>query len=94
MRPGSLSQQSNGCGKPHCRGKDPESPQRPGPGYQLSWGHRGKSRPQFIRPPLLPPVRAPLATGNKFRKLTDPWGNPALRLAQARRLAARRNLST
>jgi len=93
MRPGSLSKQYNVCGKPNCRCKDPQNPQRHGPYYQLSWVHQGKSTTQFIRPPLLPQVRAQIATYNKFRKLTDAWVNLALRLAQATLLAARRNLS-
>ena len=93
MRPGSLSQQYNVCGKPNCRCKDPQNPQRHGPYYQLSWVHRGKSTTQFIRRPLLPQVRDQIATYNRFRKLTDEWVNLALRLAQARLLAARRSLS-
>ena len=93
MRPGSLSRQYNVCGKPHCRCKDPQHPQRHGPYYQLSWVHRGKSSTQFIRQPLLPQVRAQLATYNKFRKLTEEWVNLALRVAQANLLAARRSLS-
>ena len=93
MRPGSLSKQYNVCGKPNCRCKDPQNPQRHGPYYQLSWVHRGKSTTQFIRPSLLPQVRAQIATYNKFRKLTDAWVNLALRLAQAKLLAARRSLS-
>jgi len=93
MRPGSLSTQYNVCGKPNCRCKDLQHPQRHGPYYQLSWVHRGKSSTQFIRRPLLPQVRAQLATYNKFRKLTEEWINLALRVAQARLLAARRGLS-
>ncbi len=93
MRPGSLSKQSNVCGKPNCRCKDPQNPQRHGPYYQLSWVHRGKSTTQFIRPPLLPQVRAQIATHHKFRKLTEQWVSLALRLAQAKLLAARRSLS-
>jgi hypothetical protein len=93
MRPGSLSQQYNVCGKPNCRCKDPQNPQRHGPYYQLSWVHRGKSTTQFIRRPFLPQVRDQIAAYNKFRKLTDEWVSLALRLAQARLLAARRSLS-
>ena len=93
MRPGSLSKQYNVCGNPNCRCKDPQNPQRHGPYYQLSWVHRGKSTTQFIRSPLLPQVRAQIATYNQFRKLTDQWVNLALRLAQAKLLAARRSLS-
>ena len=93
MRPGSISKQYNVCGKPNCRCKDPQHPQRHGPYYQLSWVHRGKRTTQFIRPPLLPQVRAQIATYNKFRKLTEEWVNLALRVAQANLLAARRSLS-
>jgi hypothetical protein len=93
MRPGSLSQQYNVCGKPNCRCKDPQHPQRHGPCYQLSWVHRGQSSTQFIRRPLLPQVRAQLATYNQFRRLTEEWVNLALRLAQAKLVAARRSLS-
>lgn len=35
MRPGSLSEQYNVCGKPNCRCKDPKNPQRHEPYYQL-----------------------------------------------------------
>jgi len=93
MRPGSLSKQYNVCGKPNCRCKDPPHPQRHGPYYQLSWVHRGKSSTQFIRRPLLPQVRAQIATYNTFRRLTEEWVNLALRLAQAKLLTARRSLS-
>jgi hypothetical protein len=93
MRPGSLSKQYNVCGKSNCRCKDPQNPQRHGPYYQLSWVHRGKSTTQFIRPPLLPEVRAQIASYHKFRKLTEEWVNLALRLAQAKLRAARSNLS-
>jgi len=93
MRPGSLSEQYNVCGKPNCRCKDPQKPQRHGPYHQLSWVHRGKSTTQFIRPPLLPKVRAQIVTCNQFRKLTDEWVNLALRPAQAKLLADRRSLS-
>ena len=69
MRPGSLSQQYNVCGKPGCRCKDPKNPQRHGPYYQLSYVHQGKSTTQFIRPELRATVRAQISTFKKFRKL-------------------------
>jgi hypothetical protein len=93
MRPGSLSKQYNVCGKPKCRCKDPQNPQRHGPYHQLSWVHRGRSTTQFIRLPLLPQVRAQIATYHQFRKLTDEWVKLAIRLAQAKLLVARRSLS-
>jgi hypothetical protein len=57
MRPGSLSQQYNVCGKPGCRCKDPHQPQRHGPYYQVSYVHRGKSTTQFIRPSFVAEVK-------------------------------------
>jgi len=93
LRPGSLSKQYNVCGKPNCRCKDPQNPQRHGPYHQLSWVHRGRSTTQFIRRPLLSEVRAQIAAYKTFRKLTEEWVNLALRLAQAKLVAARRGLS-
>src|SRR5258708_2839547 len=90
MRPGSLSQQYNVCGKPGCRCKDPVHPQRHGPYYQLSWVHQGKSTTQFIRRPWVPQVKAQLATFKKFRRLTEQWIALALRLAQIKLKAASR----
>jgi hypothetical protein len=82
MRPGSLSQQYNVCGKPGCRCKDPHHPQRHGPYYQLSYVHRGKSTTQFIRRSFLPEVSIQLANYKKFRKLTEQWVDLALHAAK------------
>ena len=84
MRPGSLSKQYNVCGKPGCRCKDPENPQRHGPYYQLSWVHRGKSTTQFIRRPFVAQVKAQLATFKTFRQLTEQWVDLALQVAKLR----------
>ena len=89
MRPGSLSRQYNVCGKPGCRCKDPKNPQRHGPYYQLSYVHRGQSTSQFIRPPLLPAVKAQIATYRRFRSLTEQWVNLALTLAKLELEAAK-----
>ncbi len=93
MRPGSLSQQYNICGTPGCRCKDPETPQRHGPYYQLSWVHQGKSTTQFIRRPLVPMVKAQLATYKKFRQLTEQWVDLALQAAKMRLKAAAKEIS-
>ena len=82
MRPGSLSKQYNVCGKPGCRCKDPQTPQRHGPYYQLSWVHAAKSTTQFIRRPFLAQVQAELATYKTFRKLTEEWVALALQAAK------------
>jgi hypothetical protein len=88
MRPGSLSQQYNVCGKPRCRCKDPVHPRRHGPYYQLSWVHQGKSTTQFIRRPCVPQVKAELANFKKFRQLTEHWITLALRRAKMKLHAA------
>ena len=89
MRPGSLSKQYNVCGKPGCRCKDPENPQRHGPYYQLSWVHAGQSTTQFIRRPFLAQVKAELATYRSFRRLTQEWVELALQAAKMRLQAAK-----
>jgi hypothetical protein len=81
MRPGSLSRQYNVCGNPHCRCKDKTHPQKHGPYYQLSYGHRGKHTTQFIRRAHLAHVKRQLANFKTFRKLTDRWVNLALQHA-------------
>jgi hypothetical protein len=84
MRPGSLSPQYNVCGKPGCRCKDPLTPRRHGPYFQLNYVYQGKKKSQFIRRDKLKVVRAELATYKKFRKLTDQWIGLALQAAQLR----------
>jgi hypothetical protein len=84
MRPGSVSQQYNVCGKPGCRCKDPQTPRRHGPYYQLNYVYQGKKKSQFIRRENLKQVRLELATYKKFRKLTDQWIGLALQAAQLR----------
>lgn len=81
MRPGSISQQYNTCGKAGCRCKDPENPKRHGPYHQLNYVFRGKKKAQFIRAADVTSVRAELANFKKFRKLTDQWIGLALERA-------------
>jgi hypothetical protein len=83
MRPGSLSQQYNVCGKPGCRCKDPKHPRRHGPYYQLNYAYGGKKTSQFIRKNALNQVRTELANYKKFRRLTDQWIGLALQVARA-----------
>src|SRR5207249_5549274 len=59
LRPGSLSEQYNVCGKEGCRCKaDP--PEKHGPYYQISFSRHGKSRSQFVRKEDLPRVKRQL----------------------------------
>lgn len=92
MRPGSLSMQFNVCGVAGCHCKNPKSPKRHGPYYQLSYVHRGKSTTRFIRAKELAEVRGQVANYKRFRKLIDDWVRLALEYAEIKlaqsRLAA------
>ena len=91
MRPGSLSQQYNVCGKAGCRCKAPQKPKRHGPYYQLSYVHRGKSTSQFIRPGMVQIIKVQIAHYQTFRKLTQQWVDLAVRLAKLRLATAKKN---
>ena len=93
MRPGSLSQQYNVCGKAGCRCKDPRRPRRHGPYYQLSYVHQGKSTSQFIPPAQVKAVQAQLVTYKTFRQLTQEWTDLALRIAKYKLQLAKKKLS-
>jgi hypothetical protein len=73
MHPGSLSEHYNVCGKPGCRCKNPQHPQKHGPYYQLSFTWRGKSRTRFVRAERLAGMRQKIANYKRFRELTDEW---------------------
>lgn len=84
MRPGSLSQQYNVCGKAGCHCKDPKHPCRHGPYFQLNYVYRGKKTSKFIRRESVPQVRSELANYKTFRRLIEQWVGLALRIAEAR----------
>ena len=72
LRPGSLSEQYNVCGKAGCRCKaDP--PEKHGPYYQISFTRHGKSRSQFVRKEELPKVKRQLKNYERLRELVDQW---------------------
>jgi ribosomal protein L29 len=91
LRPGSLSQQYNVCGKAGCRCKAPQKPKRHGPYYQLSYVHRGKSTSQFIRTGMVKTVKVQIARYKTFRKLTEQWLDLAVRIAKLKLAAAKKN---
>jgi len=79
LRPGSLSEQYNVCGKAGCRCKaDP--PERHGPYYQISFSRHGKSRSQFVRREDLPGVKRQLKNYQRLRDLIDQWIELSLEL--------------
>ena len=72
LRPGSLSEQYNVCGKEGCRCKaDP--PEKHVPYYQISFSRHGKSRSQFVRKEDLPRVKRQLKNYERLRDLVDQW---------------------
>jgi hypothetical protein len=82
LRPGSLSQQYNVCGKATCRCKDPENPRRHGPYYQVSYGRKGKSSSTFVRPEGVAAVKKQLANYKKLMQLVNLWIDLGLEQSQ------------
>lgn len=80
LRPGTLSQQFNVCGKPHCRCKA-NPPQKHGPYYQLSFTWQGKSSTHFVRREHLQTVEEQLRNYKKLRELVDTWATLGMELS-------------
>lgn len=84
MRPGTLSMQYNVCGKAGCRCKDPVSPKKHGPYYQLSYTHKGKSTTEFVKKPMVSSTRTQLRNYATFKKLTEEWVDLSVKISRAR----------
>jgi hypothetical protein len=82
IRPGTLSEQYNVCGKPNCRCKDPNDPKKHGPYYQLSYTHKGKSTTEFVKKDMVAQVRCQIRNYAKFKKLTEEWIDLSIRIAR------------
>ena len=81
LRPGSLSEQYNVCGKPGCRCKaDP--PQKHGPYFQLGWTRKRKSTTRFVRRPNLLAVRKQLNNYQQLQALVDQWIDLSIQLCE------------
>jgi len=81
LRPGTLSQQFNVCGKAACRCKaDP--PQKHGPYYQVSFNWQGKSSSHFVRRENVDIVEQQLRNYKTLRELVDGWVSLGLELSQ------------
>jgi hypothetical protein len=90
MRPGSISEQYNVCGRPNCRCKDPEQPKKHGPYYQLSYSHQGRSTTEFIKKELVSEVRQQLENYRTFKSLTKEWVDLSVKIARQRKKEAGR----
>jgi hypothetical protein len=83
LRPGTLSEQYNVCGKAGCACKaDP--PRRHGPYYQVSFTWQGRSHTQFVRRENVAATRQQLRTYERLRALVDAWVAAGLELAALR----------
>lgn len=83
LRPGSLSQQYNVCGKPECRCKA-NPPRKHGPYYQLSFTWKGKSHSQFVRPQEVRVVKQQLRNYRRLRQLLERWVDLGMELSRRR----------
>lgn len=72
LRPGSLSEQYNVCGKAGCRCKA-EPPQKHGPYYQISYTRKGRSSSKFVKREDVTAVKRQIKNYEKMRKLIDEW---------------------
>jgi hypothetical protein len=81
LRPGSLSEQYNVCGRPHCRCKA-SPPQRHGPYCQLSYTRNGKSSTRFVRQSQLRLVQQQAKNYARLRQLVDRWIELATALSE------------
>jgi len=70
LRPGTLSQQYNVCGKAGCRCKA-TPPQKHGPYYQLSYTRKGKSFTRFVKQRDLDTVKSQVANFSRLKELVD-----------------------
>jgi hypothetical protein len=83
LRPGTLSEQYNVCGKAGCACKaDP--PRKHGPYYQVSFTWQGRSHTQFVRGENLATTRQQLRTYERLRTLVEAWIATGLELAALR----------
>ena len=83
LRPGTLSEQYNVCGKAGCACKaDP--PRKHGPYYQVSFTWHGRSHTQFVRRENVATTRQQLRTYERLRTLVEAWIAAGLELAALR----------
>lgn len=83
LRPGTLSEQYNVCGKAGCQCKaDP--PRKHGPYYQVSFTWQGRSQTHFVRREHIATVRRQLRTYERLRELVTDWIAAGLALSRLR----------
>ena len=85
IRTGSLTEQYNVCGKPSCKCKDPDNPQKHGPYYKLSYTRYRKSTSEFVRNEDVDQLRQQLQDYKTFMALKDEWIDRSIQLAKLRK---------
>ena len=83
LRPGTLSEQYNVCGKAGCACKA-EPPRKHGPYAQVSFTWQGRSHTQFVRREHLAMTRQHLRNYERLRALVEAWIAAGLELAALR----------
>ena len=89
LRPGSLSQQYNVCGKKDCVCKDKKAPKKHGPYNKLSYRHRGKNHTEFIPDKFINDAKEWTADYKTLGKLIDKWVDHSISLSKLEMKAAR-----
>ena len=82
LRPGSLSQQYNVCGKKECACKNKKDPKKHGPYNILSYRHRGKNHTEFIRKQFINDTKEWSKDYQLFLKLIDKWIDLSIKLSK------------
>jgi len=80
--PGSISQQFNVCGTPHCRCKDPDNPKKHGPYYQLSFTVQGESSSLFISKKDVAEAKRRVKRFRKFKQLSAELARASVELVR------------
>jgi len=83
--PGSLSQQYNVCGKPHCRCKDPDHPKKHGPYYHLSYTWKAQGKTIFVRSDQVKQTKHQIKNYRTLKLLIQQWVDLSLDIAQLRK---------
>jgi hypothetical protein len=85
VRPGTLYERLNVCGRRGCRCGRKENPVKHGPYHYLSYTRGGKSHTEFVRQGEVDVVKEQVANYQRLMELVDELVDVSLELCQARR---------
>ncbi len=81
LRPGSLVQNFNVCGKKNCRCKDSKKPMKHGPYSYAIYMRKGKKKTTFIQSHYSESVKIEIENYKRLRRLVDEWIDLGLELS-------------